>query len=62
MGLWQSADRVFPYRRRDRVEQDIQRELDLHVQLETRQNLELGMSQEDATGNEGRARERRANP
>lgn len=34
--------------RRRRAEQDIQRELDLHVELETQQNIEQGMSPEDA--------------
>ena len=48
MGLWQRVAGVFPRRRRRRVEQDIRKELDLHLQLETRQNLEQGMAPEDA--------------
>jgi len=54
MRLWQGAADVFAWRRRRRVERDVQKELDLHVQLETRQNLERGMSPEQA------AREARA--
>ena len=41
-------ERLLPWLRRPRVEADIQRELDLHLELETRQNLEQGMSPEDA--------------
>ena len=41
-------ERLFPWLRRHRVEADIRRELDLHLELETRQNLEQGMSPEDA--------------
>ena len=33
-------ERLLPWLRRPRVEADIQRELDLHLELETRQNLE----------------------
>ena len=33
---------------RRRAEQDVQRELDLHLELETQQNIERGMSPEDA--------------
>ena len=42
-----------------RAEQDVQRELDLHVELETQQNIEQGMSPKDATTRRaGRTRQR----
>lgn len=48
MGLLQRVAGVFPRGRRRRAERDIRRELELHLQLETRQNVELGMSRKDA--------------
>ena len=41
-------EHLLPWLRRQRVEADIQRELDLHLELETRQNIEQGMSPADA--------------
>ena len=42
------SERLLPWLRRRRAERDIRRELDLHLDLETRQNLERGMSPEEA--------------
>ena len=39
---------LLPWLRRRRVEQDIRKELDLHLELETRQNVAQGMSPDDA--------------
>ena len=39
---------LFSWSGRRRAEQDVQRELDLHVELETQQNIERGMPPEDA--------------
>ena len=39
---------LFSWSGRRRAEQDVQRELDLHLELETQQNIEQGMSPEDA--------------
>ncbi len=36
--------RWFPWLRRRRADVEIQKELDLHLELETKQNLERGMS------------------
>ena len=41
-------ERLLPWLRRRRAERDIRRELDLHLELETRQNLERGMSPAEA--------------
>lgn len=40
---------LFSWSGRRRAEQDVQRELDLHLELEAQQNIEQGMSPEDAT-------------
>ena len=40
--------RLFSWFGRRRAEQDVRRELDLHLELETQQNIEQGMSPEDA--------------
>ena len=40
--------RLFSWFGRRRAEQDVRRELDLHLELETQQNVEQGMSPEDA--------------
>ena len=42
---------------RRRAEQDVQRELDLHLELEAQQNVAQGMSPEDAIGRRGRRSE-----
>ena len=39
---------LFSWSRRRRAEQDVQKELDLHLELETQQNIAQGMSPEDA--------------
>lgn len=41
-------EHLLPWLRRRRAERDIRRELDLHLELETRQNIEEGMSPEEA--------------
>ena len=41
-------ERAFPWLSRGRVDRDLSRELALHVDLETRENLERGMAPEDA--------------
>ena len=41
-------ERAFPWLSRGRVDRDLSRELALHVELETRENLERGMAPEDA--------------
>ena len=48
MGLWHRVSCLFPWHRRRRAENDVQRELDLHLDLETRQNVEQGMPPEEA--------------
>ena len=48
MGLWHRVSCFFPWHRRRRAENDVQRELDLHLDLETRQNVEQGMPPEEA--------------
>ena len=54
---------LFSWSGRRRAEQDVQRELDLHLELETRRNIEQGMSPEDAdAGSAGRTRQRAADP
>ena len=40
--------RLFPWLHRHRVDRDVSREIALHLELETRQNLEQGMLPEDA--------------
>ena len=47
--LPQRLVRFLPWLRRRQAERDIRRELDLHLELETRQNVERGMSPEDAS-------------
>ena len=56
--------RLVPWLRRRQVESDIEKELDLHLALETQENLERGMTRDDATraarvalGNAARIRE-----
>ena len=40
--------RLFPWVHRDRVDRDVSRELALHLELETRQNVEQGMAPDEA--------------
>ena len=49
MRLRERLARLLSWRRRDRVEREVSRELALHLELETRRNIEQGMSPDDAT-------------
>ena len=48
MWLRECLVRLLPWGRRDRVDREVSRELTLHLELETRRNIEQGMSPEDA--------------
>ena len=48
MRLRQRLVRLFPWLHRYRVDRDVSRELEHHLELETRQNLEQGMAPADA--------------
>ena len=48
MWLRERLARLLPWGRRDRVDREVSRELALHLELETRRNIEQGMSPEDA--------------
>ena len=48
MWLRERLARLLPWGRRDRVDREVSRELALHLELETRRNIEQGMSPADA--------------
>ena len=49
MWLRESLVRLLPWGQRDRVDREVSRELALHLELETRRNIEQGMLPEEAT-------------